>query len=162
MCVCTGMCHIAASPRRYRPRFGYLGVPCGTLWLHNEAVHDCYFFSVLTMMMSYVFLAIVAVCIVFCLCCFSHGLGVLSAGRRRPAFCTALGGRAERYLLGSPTVCISLVGLMCLIDIILVRFVYLRLYWHVPHRCIASAISATFRALWGTLRHPLAPQRGGA
>jgi hypothetical protein len=93
MCVCIGMCRIAASPRRYWPHFGHFGAPCGALWLHSEALYDCFLCSVLTMMVSDALLAMLAVCGVFCLCCFSHGLGVLSAGRRRPAFCTAFGAQ---------------------------------------------------------------------
>jgi hypothetical protein len=67
-----------------------------------------------------------------------HGLGVLSAGRRRPAFCTPFCGRAERYLLSALiTVWFSLVGLMYLVDIII--------------GLLVRAHDATFRALWGTL-----------
>ncbi len=113
-------------------------------------------------MVSYALLAIVEVFgILLCREIF-HGHSVLSAGRRRPAFCTLWGGRAERYLPSPPAVCFSLVCMMYLINIIIVVHQYVRLYWHVPHCRIASAISATFRALGGALRRLLAPPRGGA
>ncbi len=108
------------------------------------------------------FLAIVAVCGVFSLCCIFHGQSVHSAGRLRLHFALLWGGRAERHLLHRPALCLSLVCMMPLIDIAVVRSVYARLYLYVPHRRIASAISATFLALWGTLRRPLTLQRGGA
>jgi hypothetical protein len=43
MRVCTGMCPIAVSPRRYRAYFGHFGVPCGALWLDGDTVSDCFF-----------------------------------------------------------------------------------------------------------------------
>jgi hypothetical protein len=71
-------------------------------------------------------------------------------------FALLWGGRAERHLLPRPVARFSLVGLMALIDIIIVGSVYARLYWYVPHRRIASAISATLRALGGTVLRPRA------
>jgi hypothetical protein len=156
------MCRIAVSLWQYRPNVAHFGVPCGALWLHSEAVYDCSCFSVLTRMVSDAFLAILAFCGACFLCCIFHGLGVLAAGHRCPALCTALGDRAERYPFSPRAICVSLVGLMYLIHVLIVVHRYVRLYWYVPHRRVASAISATFQALLGTLRRPLAPQRGVA
>jgi hypothetical protein len=135
--------------------------PCGALWLHGDTVYDCSFFSVLTRMVSYAVLAVVAVCGVFLCHAILHEQSVPPAGRRRLHFALLWGGRAERYLLHRAAVCFSLVGLMPLIDISIVGHQSACLYWYVPHRRIASAISATFRALRATLRHPLAPRRHG-
>ncbi len=87
---------------------------------------------------------------------------MLSAGRRRVLLGTLCDDRTERCQRRPLAVCVSLNGLMYLIDILIAGSLYARLYWYVSHRRIASAISATFRALGGTLRRPLAPQRGVA
>ncbi len=111
-------------------------------------------------MVSDAFLDIVALCSVCFLCCISTGrtcnLSVVVALHSALLW----GGRAERYSLPRPTVRVSLVGVVHLIDILIVGYLYARLNRHVPHRRIASAVSAIFLALWGTLRRPLAPQRG--
>jgi hypothetical protein len=90
-------------------------------------------------------------CVVFStgMSCFLPVVGALH-------FALVWGGRAERHLLPRPVARFNLVCLMALIDIIIVRSVYARLYWYVPHRRIASAISATLRALWCTLLRPRA------
>ena len=93
-----------------------------------------------------------------------HGRSVLSAGRRRLHFALLWGGRAERYLRHRAAVCFSLVGLMPLIDISIVGHQskrFLLVCVASPHRRIASATSPTLWALWGTLRRPCTPQRGG-
>jgi hypothetical protein len=103
------------------------------------------------------FLGIMAICGVFYLCCIFHGQSALSAGRQRPAFCFVVVAQS----VIRPAVCFSLVGLMYRIDILIVGYWHVCLYGYVPHRCIASAILAAFRAPLGTLRRPLARQRGG-
>jgi hypothetical protein len=88
-----------------------------------------------------------------------HGQGVISAGRRRMLLGTLCDDRAERCQRRPLAVCVSLVGLMYLIDILIAGSLYARLYWYVSHRRISAPISAIFRALWGTLRRPLTPPR---
>ncbi len=112
-------------------------------------------------MVSDAFLAIVAVCGVFLCRAMLREQSELSASRRRLHFALLWGGRAERHLLFRPAVCFSLVGLMALIDIIIVVHKYVRLYRYVPHRRIRPRrYRPRFGHRWGTLRRPLAPQRG--
>ena len=114
-------------------------------------------------MVSYAVLAVVAVCGVFLCHAILHEQSVPPAGRRRLHFALLWGGRAERYLRHRAAVCFSLVGLMPLIDISIVGHQskrFLLVCVASPHR--DSTTSATFRALWGTLRRPLAPQRSVA
>ncbi len=87
---------------------------------------------------------------------------MLSADRRRLHFALVWRGRAERRLLHRAAACFSLVGMMPLIDIIIVGYSYVRFYWYVPHRRIASTTSATYQAHGGTLRRPRTAHRGSA